>query len=54
MEKKRVLWLDIAKALGILVVLLVHTGKSFGPVSFFGGMFYMPIFFILAVLCFLS
>ena len=52
MEKKRVLWLDIAKALGILVVLLVHTGKSFGPVSFFGGMFYMPIFFILAGMTF--
>lgn len=53
MEKKeRVLWLDIAKAAGILVVLLVHTGKSFGPLSYFGGMFYMPIFFILAGMTF--
>lgn len=52
MEKKRVLWLDIAKALGILVVLLVHTGKSLGPVTFFGGMFYMPVFFILAGMTF--
>ena len=52
MEKKRVLWLDIAKAAGIIIVLLVHTGRSFGPVSFFGGMFYMPIFFILAGMTF--
>ena len=52
MEKKRVLWLDIAKAIGILVVLLVHTGKSFGPVTFFGGMFYMPVFFVLAGMTF--
>lgn len=52
MEKKRVLWLDIAKAVGILVVLLVHTGKSFGPVTFFGGMFYMPVFFVIAGMTF--
>ena len=52
MEKKRVLWLDIAKAVGILVVLLVHTGRSFGLVTFFGGMFYMPVFFILAGMTF--
>ena len=52
MEKKRVLWLDIAKAAGIIIVLLVHTGRSFGPVSFFGGMFYMPIFFVLAGMTF--
>lgn len=44
MEKKRIAWLDAAKAIGILVVLLVHTGRSFGLVSYYGGMFYMPIF----------
>ena len=44
--------MDIAKAAGILMVLLVHTGRSFGPVSFFGGMFYMPIFFVLAGMTF--
>ena len=52
MEKKRILWMDIAKAAGILMVLLVHTGRSFGPLSFFGGMFYMPIFFVLAGMTF--
>ena len=48
MEKKRIAWLDAAKAIGILVVLLVHTGRSFGLVSYYGGMFYMPIFFVTA------
>lgn len=52
MEKKRIAWLDAVKAIGILVVLLVHTGRSFGAVSFYGGMFYMPVFFITAGMTF--
>lgn len=52
MEKKRNPALDAAKAIGILVVLLVHTGRSFGPVSYYGGMFYMPIFFVTAGMTF--
>ena len=52
LEKKRIPWLDAVKAVGILVVLLVHTGRSFGAVSFYGGMFYMPIFFITAGMTF--
>ncbi len=44
--------MDIAKAIGILVVLVVHTGLSLGPVTFFGGMFYMPVFFVLAGMTF--
>ena len=46
MEKQRILWMDIAKALGILIVLIVHGGISLGPVTFLGGMFYMPVFFV--------
>ena len=41
-------WLDFGKAAGILVVLLVHAECSLGPVSFYGGMFYMPVFFVAA------
>ena len=52
MEKKRIAWLDAAKAIGILVVLLVHMGRSFGLVSYYGGMFYMPIFFVTAGMTF--
>lgn len=44
--------MDIAKAVGILVVLVVHTGVGLGPFTFFGGMFYMPIFFVLAGMTF--
>ena len=52
MEKQRILWMDIAKALGILIVLIVHSGISLGPVTLFGGMFYMPVFFVLAGMTF--
>ena len=52
MEKKRILWMDIAKAFGILIVLIVHGGLSLGPVTFLGGMFYMPVFFVLAGMTF--
>ncbi len=52
MEKQRIPWLDAVKAVGILVVLLVHTGRSFGPVTYYGGMFYMPIFFLTAGMTF--
>ncbi len=52
MEKQRILWLDAVKAVGILVVLLVHTGRSFGPLTYYGGMFYMPIFFLAAGMTF--
>lgn len=47
-EKKRLLWLDFGKAVGILVVLLVHAECALGPVTYYGGMFYMPIFFVAA------
>ena len=52
MEKQRVLWMDIAKAFGILVVLIVHGGLQLGPVTFLGGMFYMPVFFVLSGMTF--
>ncbi len=47
-HRKRLGWLDFGKAMGILVVLLVHAECSLGPVSFYGGMFYMPVFFVAA------
>lgn len=45
---KRLLWLDFGKAAGILVVLLVHAEWNLGLVTFYGGMFYMPVFFVAA------
>ena len=46
--KARLGWLDFGKAAGILVVLLVHAECALGSVTFYGGMFYMPIFFVAA------
>ena len=47
-NKKRLGWLDFGKAMGILVVLLVHAECRLGPVTYYGGMFYMPVFFVSA------
>lgn len=44
----RLSWLDFGKAAGIVMVLLVHAGCSLGPVTYYGGMFYMPVFFVAA------
>lgn len=41
-------WLDFGKAAGILIVLAVHAGCRLGLVTYYGGMFYMPIFFVAA------
>ena len=45
---KRELWLDIAKAFCIILVVLNHMEIKIPLVSFFGGMFYMPLFFVAA------
>lgn len=45
---ERLGWLDFGKAMGILVVLLVHSECRLGPITYFGGMFYMPVFFVAA------
>ena len=47
-KKERLGWLDFGKVMGILVVLLVHAEGAPGPVTFYGGMFYMPVFFVAA------
>ncbi|MFA9376717.1 MAG: acyltransferase family protein [Lachnotalea sp.] len=46
--KNRIGWIDIAKAIGILVVLINHAELHLGFVTFLGGMFYMPVFFVLS------
>ena len=47
-NKNRVLWLDIAKAYGIFLVVINHLDIHIPLVTFFGGMFYMPVFFVAA------
>lgn len=45
---KRAGWIDIAKVLGLVIVLMNHAELSAGGVNYFGGMFYVPVFFVLA------
>ena len=47
-SKNREIWLDIAKFFGILLVVLNHMEIQIPLVTFFGGMFYMPVFFVAA------
>lgn len=47
-SNSREMWLDIAKCFGILLVVLNHLEKNIPIVTFFGGMFYMPLFFVAA------
>ncbi len=46
--RPRELWLDIAKFFGILIVVLNHMELNIPLVTYFGGMFYMPLFFVTA------
>ena len=45
-NQQRELWLDIAKFFGIALVVLNHMEIEIPLVTFFGGMFYMPLFFV--------
>ncbi|MBQ8857641.1 MAG: acyltransferase family protein, partial [Lachnospiraceae bacterium] len=45
-KSNREVWLDIAKFFGIALVVLNHMNISIPLVTFFGGMFYMPVFFV--------
>ncbi len=44
----RMLWLDIAKLFGILIVLMVHTDVTIPYVSMYLGSFMIPVFFVLS------
>jgi fucose 4-O-acetylase-like acetyltransferase len=48
MDKKREGWLDAVKTIAIFIVLLNHAGVVLPAINFWGGMFYVPIFFVLA------
>ena len=46
--KQREQWLDAAKTIAILIVLMNHGGLMVRGVNFWGGMFFVPVFFVLA------
>lgn len=41
-------WIDAAKVISILIVVLNHSGLVIPGVNFWGGMFYVPAFFLLS------
>ena len=51
MEEKQAFrknWIDAAKAVAIFIVVLNHSGLHIPGVNFWGGIFYVPIFFLLS------
>lgn len=48
----RIQWIDIAKALGILLVVLGHLTNSSSYIGHWISSFHMPLFFVLSGICF--
>lgn len=46
--KAREKWIDCVKCVAILVVLLNHSGFVIPGVNFWGGMFFVPVFFVVS------
>ncbi len=46
--KQREKWIDLAKCIAILIVMLNHSQLTIPGVSFWGGMFFVPVFFVLS------
>lgn len=47
-KSQRKNWIDAAKVIAILIVVLNHSGLVIFGVNFWGGMFYVPAFFLLS------
>lgn len=48
MSRNRIAWIDFVKFSGILFVLMNHAELKIPLISRFGGLFYVPVFFVLA------
>jgi len=48
LTKTRRNWIDAVKAISMMIVIMNHTGLVLPGVNFWGGMFYVPAFFLLA------
>ena len=47
-EKSRNYWTDLVRLLAMLIVMMNHAGLVIKGVNFWGGMFYVPVFFVLS------
>lgn len=46
--KLRKKWIDCVKCIAILIVMLNHSGWTIPGVNFWGGMFFVPVFFVIS------
>lgn len=46
--KKRIIWIDWAKALGIMIVVFCHIPQDYSTIKYFLSSFQMPLFFMLS------
>lgn len=47
-QRKRENWIDCLKCAAILIVVMNHAGVTVPGVNFWGGMFFVPVFFVLS------
>ena len=47
-NEKRVKWIDLVKVIAIIIVLMNHIGLAIPGLNAAGGLFYVPVFFVLA------
>ena len=47
-ETARQDWIDLTRLVAILIVMMNHAGLKVRGVNFWGGMFYVPVFFVLS------
>ena len=45
-------WIDLTRLLAMIIVMMNHAGLKAWGVNFWGGMFYVPVFFVLSGFCF--
>lgn len=47
-QKKRENWIDCLKLIAMLIVVMNHAGFTLPGISFLGGLFFVPVFFVLS------
>ncbi len=51
-KKDRQDWIDLVRLIAMVIVMMNHVGLKVAGVNFWGGMFYVPVFFVLSGFCF--
>ena len=51
-RKGRQDWIDLTRLIAMVIVMMNHVGLKVAGVNFWGGMFYVPVFFVLSGFCY--